>query len=288
MTPTLEEYWRAVDSFVTAMGRLGDDVRGILLWGSLARGDVVPGQSDLLDALVVVRRGLLEQPADFARVVLQILAACAPLTESGLPMAHPPMLYREEELGDFDPVFGPTLVAPDASRLLAGEDLRPRVRFSDEGQAAARCAFFSMRRRFLDRLAVFLPPLALSEPHQKMLFDRLVDLRRSFPVMACAALGRPVSQTQALADLRQALPDLDFSLFDEIAALRKGERAIGGGIGGIGGPEALQGLLRQAFDLAERLEERILAAATDRFGDLLAVRPGTQAGAGSGPAAPGP
>ncbi|HZF08639.1 MAG TPA: hypothetical protein VFE33_07620 [Thermoanaerobaculia bacterium] len=290
MTPTLEDYGWAVDAFVTAMGRLGDDVRGILLWGSLARGEVVPGQSDLLDAVVVVRRGLLKEPADFTRIVLQILAACAPLTERSLPFAHPPMLYREEELGDFDPIFGPTLVAPDASRLLVGEDLRPRVHWSDEGQAAARCAFFSMRRRFLDRLAVFLPPLPLSEPHQKILFDRLVDLRKSFPVMASAALGRPASQRQALADLREALPDLDFSLFDEIAALRKGERAIGGigGVGGIGGPEALQSLLRRAFDLAERIEERIVAAAMDRFRDLLAVRPGTPAGAESGPVAPGP
>jgi hypothetical protein len=190
------------------------------------------------------------------------------------------MLYQEEELGDFDPIFGPTLVAPDASRLLVGEDPRPRVHWSDEGQAAARCAFFSMRRRFLDRLAVFLPPFPLSEQHQKILFDRLVDLRKSFPVMACAALGRPASQTQALAELREALPDLDFSLFDEIAALRKGAR--------IGGPEALQSLLRQAFDLAERIEERILASATDRFDDLLAVRPGTQAGGESGPTAPEP
>jgi hypothetical protein len=156
------------------------------------------------------------------------------------------------------------------------------VHWSDEGQAAARCAFFSMRRRFLDRLAGFLPPFPLSEQHQKILFDRLVDLRKSFPVMASAALGRPASQTQALGELREALPDLDFSLFDEIAALRKGERTIGGI-----GPETLQSLLRQAFDLAERIEERILASQTARFRDLLAVRPGTQAGGESGPAAPG-
>ena len=280
MTPTLEDYWRAVDSFVTAMGRIGDDLRGILLWGSLARGEVVPGRSDLLDALVVVRRGRLKEPADFDRVVQQILAACAPLAESGLPFVHPPNFYREEELGDFDAVFGPTLVASDSSRLLMGEDLRPLVNWSDEGQATARCAFFSLKRRFLDRLAVFLPPLRLSEQHQKILFDRLVDLRKSFPVMACAALGRPASQVHALADLRQALPDLDFSLFDEIAALRKGERSIG--------PEALQALLRKVFDLTERIEERIVASATARWSDLLAVRPGTQADAGSGPVAPGP
>jgi hypothetical protein len=83
----------------------------------------------------------------------------------------------------------------------------------------------------------------------------------------------------ALADLRQALPDLDFSLFDEIAAIRKGERSIGGS-------EALQGLLRKAFDLTERIGEGILASATARWSDLLAVRPGTQADAGPGPVAP--
>ncbi len=277
MTPTLEDYWRAVDSFVTTMGRLGDDVRGILLWGSLARGEAVPGQSDLLDALVVVR-GLLEKPEYFERVVQQILVACAPLAESGLPFHHPPNLYQEEELGDFDATFGPTLVSPDSSRLLLGEDLRPLVHWSDEGQAVARCAFFSLKRRFMDRLSVFLPPLRLSEQHQSILFDRLVDLRKSFPNRACAALGQPASQMHALATLRQALPDLDFSLFDEVAAIRKGERSIGR-------PEELQNLLRKAFDLMERIEERILTSATSRWSDLL--RPGTQAGAGSGPTAPG-
>jgi hypothetical protein len=281
MTPTLEDYWRAVDSFVAAMGRLGDDVRGILLWGSLAGGEVVLGQSDLLDAVVVVRRGLLEEPADFDRVVQQILAACAPLAESGLPFAHPPILYREEDLGDFDAVFGPTLVAPDSSRLLLGEDLRPLVHWSDEAQAVARCAFFSRKRQFMDRLAAFLPPLRLSEQQQKILFHLLVDLCKNFPGIACAALGRPASRLHALTVLREALSDLDFSLFDEVAALRKDERSIRG-------QEALQGLLRKVFDLAERIEERILASERARWSDLLVVRPGTQAGAGSGPVAPGP
>jgi hypothetical protein len=280
MTPTLEDYWWAVDSFATAMGRLGDDLRGILLWGSLARGEVVPGQSDLLDALVVVRRGRLKEPADFARFVQQILAACAPLAESGLPFEHPPNFFREEELGDFGAVFGPTLVAPDSSRLLVGEDLRPLVRWSDEGQATARCALFSVTRRFLHRLAVFLPPVRLSQEHQKFLFDRLVELRKNLPAMACVALGRPASQMHALADLRQALPDLDFSLFNEIAAIRKGERSSG--------PEVLQGLLRKALDLTERVEERILASATARWSDLFAAGPETQAGTGSGPIAPRP
>jgi len=277
LTPALEDYWRAVDSFVTTMGRLGDDLRGILLWGSLARGEVIPGKSDLLDALVVVRR-LLEDPAHFDRIVEQILAACAPLAESGLPFAHPPNLYQEEELGDFDVTFGPTLVSPDSSRLLVGEDLRPLVHSNDDGQVMARCAFFSLKRRFMDRLSVFLPPLRLSEQHQSLLFDRLVDLRKSFPTRVCAALGRPASQMHALATLRQALPDLDFSLFDEVAAIRKGERPLGR-------PEELQDLLRKAFDLMERIEERILASAASRWSDLL--RPGTQAGAGSGRAAPG-
>jgi hypothetical protein len=269
VTPTLEDYWRAVDAFVTSMDGLGGDLRGILLWGSLARGDAVPGKSDLLDALVIVR-GPLEKPAHFDQVVEQILVACAPLAESGLPFAHPPILYQEEELGDFDAAFGPTLVSPDSSRLLLGEDLRPLVRWSDEGQVVARCAFFSLKRRFLDRLSVFLPPLRLSEQHQSLLFDRLVDLHKVFPARASAALGRPAGQTHALATLRQALPDLDFSLFDEIAALRKGERSLGR-------PEELQDLLRKTFDLMERIEERVAAP----------LRPGTQAGAGSGLTVPG-
>jgi hypothetical protein len=264
MTVTLEDYWRAVDSFVAAMGPLGDDVRGILLRGSLARDEVVPGQSDLLDALVVVRHGLLEEPAEFRRVVQQILAACAPLAASGIPFDHPPNLFQEEELVDFDAIFGPTLVSPDSSRLLLGEDLRPRVRWSDEGQVVARCAYFSMKRRFMDRLSIFLPPLRLSAQQQGLLFDRLVDLSKIFPVIACAALGHSASQKQALAELRRTFPELEFSPFDRITALRKGERSQDS-------PEELQGLLRSVFELAERIEERILASSKALWSDLLAA-----------------
>ncbi len=127
----------------------------------------------------------------------------------------------------------------------------------------SRCAFFAQRRRFLDRLAAFLPPLRLAEPQRRALLDRLLDLGKSFPDFACAALGRPVSRLHALAALREALPDLDLRPFDEIAALRRGERSTAG-------PEALQGLLRQVFVLADQIEERILASPTARWCDLVA------------------
>lgn len=269
MTPTLEDYFRAVDSFVADMDRLSDDVRGILLWGSLARGEVVLGQSDLLDALVVVRHGLLKEPAEFQRVVEQILIACAPLTSSGIPFDHPPNLFQEEELGDFDPIFGPSLVSPDSSRLLIGDDPRPRVHLSDEGEVVARCAFFSTKRRFMDRLAAFLPPMRLSSQQQSFLLDKLIDLSKFFPVITCAALGRSTSQKHALTELRQHLSDLDFSPFDVIKALRRGERSLGR-------PEELQDLLRATFDLSERIEERILASTTTRWGDLLATSADSQ------------
>jgi len=263
MTATLADYWQAVDTFAAEMDRLGDDLRSLLLWGSLARGVAVPGQSDLIDVLVVVRRGLLADAESFDRVVGQILAACAPLAASDLPFDHPPLLYEEGELGDFDGVYGPDLASPVSSRHLRGEDLRRSVSWEGDAQAVARCALFSLRRRFMDRLAVFLPPLKLSESHQILLFQRLVGLTKALPAMVCAAFGRPASLADALDRLRQLLPDLDTTFFTEVAALRRGERTLAS-------PEELQDLLRRAFDLGERIDERLLESGAAPWSELLA------------------
>ena len=253
MTTPLDDYWRVLDSFVDAMSGLGEDLVSILLWGSLARGEAVPGKSDVLDLVVVVRRGLLEERQGFQHVVERIVTACGPVERSGLPYSHPPFLYAEEELGNLEDLYRLTLVSPHSSRVLSGSDVRPAVPCVAEAQAVASCAFFAMLRRFVHPFTIFLHSAALSPREQAAITTLLGQIRSNLPVQACAALGRPSNQADALLSLRQALPDFDFGIFDELAALRRGERTPDG-------PEELRDLLRRTFEAAEALGERIQAS----------------------------
>jgi predicted nucleotidyltransferase len=263
MRPALEDYWRVLDSFVDTMSGLGEDLVSILLWGSLARGEAVAGKSDVLDLVIVVRRGLLEEREGFQRVVERIVAACEPVERSGLPYSHPPFLYAEEELGNLEDLYRLTLVSPQSSRVLFGDDVRPAVPCVAEARLVASCAFFAMQRRFVHPFTIFLHAATLSDREQAALATLLGQIRSNLPVLACAALGRPSNQADALADLRQALPEFDFSVFDEVAALRRGERPPGG-------PEDLQDLLRRTFEVAEALGELIQASGPAPWSGLLA------------------
>lgn len=263
MTPTLDDYWRAVDAFVAAMSRSGDDLRGIVLWGSLARNEAVPGKSDLLDAVVVTADGVLGERERQEQIVQEILDACSAMAETGLPFVHPPHLYGVEEVGDMDDLYRPTLVSPHSSQSLLGEDLRPMMLGSPDGRTIASCAFFAQQRRFMHQLSLFLlPQRTLSEADQGTILHRLTAFRKSFPVLACAAFGRSVNQADALEDLRQALPEIDFSVFDDIGAIRRGERAIGQ-------PEELRTLLQRALDTGEQVNERVLVSRTEHWNSLI-------------------
>jgi hypothetical protein len=260
-TPTLEDYWRAVDGFVAGMSPLGDDLEAILLSGSMARNEAIPGDSDLLDAVVVVRRGLLDERKGFSRVVEQILAACEPLARSGLPFSHPPFFYAEDELDDLEDLYRGYLVSTRSCQVLCGRDLRPAFLAGPGATAVARCVLLAMERRFMHPLSVFLLPWELSKNLQDVLFQRLVRLWKYYPLMACVALGLPIERTTPIESLRPAFSHLDFSVFDEIHAIRRGDHAAG--------PEELRGLLRRAFDLGERVNEKLHGSGMEPWGDLL-------------------
>ena len=230
----------------------------------LVRGDAIPGQSDVLDVVVVVRRGLLAEREGFQRVLQRIAAACAPVAKSGLPYAHPPFLYAEDELADVADLYRGTLVSPNSSRVLFGRDVRPEVLSIPEAQAVARCAYFALQRRYLHPFTAFLRPSPLSAPEMGMLWHILAQMRSNLPMVVCAALGRPSNQADALADLRQALPDLDLGIFDEIAEIRRGERSRGD-------CEDLKRLFRRMFEAGERIGERILAGGAEPWSGLTAA-----------------
>jgi predicted nucleotidyltransferase len=263
MTPTLDDYWRAVDFFVEAMAGLGDDVEGVVLWGSLARGQVIPGKSDVLDIVVVFRDGLLDDLDGYRRAVRAMAGGCAEAARGDLPFSHPPEFRDERELSNEEGLYAGTLASPLTSQILAGADVRERMFSGDEALRVARCGMLALRRRFLHPLAAFLHAEDLPAADQQALFARMGMVSKGMPVLVCAALGRAVDELTAVAEMRRLLPDFDFGVLDEIVAIRRGERSWGG-------PGELKDLLRRLFDLLEPLHQAILNSEAAAWRGLVA------------------
>lgn len=262
MRPTADDYWRVADAFASSLASLGDDLSSIVVWGSLARGDLVPGKSDVLDAYVVLADGVLSDQRAHARCVLRLVEACRGLRESGLPYSHPVHYQTTGELADQDALYLPTMVAVDSSHLLAGEDPRPRLAAQQGAQAVARCVFFAMSRRFLSPLAAYLTQPQLTDAELRALLARLLRLLKALPTFACAALGEPTTEGGALSSLRRLAPHIDLAVFDELCELRRGESALRDG-------RQAQALLRRCFQVAVGLEELACAAGAGIWEELV-------------------
>jgi hypothetical protein len=267
VSPAVEDYRRVVDAFAARMEEeLGDDLRSIILTGSMGRNQVVPGKSDLLDAVVVLRRGTLEDRERHERSLRAIVDSCQLVASSGLPFGHPCFFWEEGELADQDGLFMLGTVSPRSSRILAGVDVRPELSPGADAEAAARCVFFALSQRFMYPLSVFLDVPELPESQQATLFQRLVNMSKGLPLLVCAALGSPAEEALAPGKVRQILPDVDFGVLDEILAIRRGERPLPG-------MEGLRSLLRRALELGERIQDEVLASGTSPWRDLLASAP---------------
>jgi tRNA nucleotidyltransferase (CCA-adding enzyme) len=92
----VEDYDRAVQEFVANMRRLGADVVSVLLYGSIARGSVVPGESDLLDAQVFLRDEVFQTKERFLNVLETMVESFQRLSRTGIPF-HPFLYFSLAE-----------------------------------------------------------------------------------------------------------------------------------------------------------------------------------------------
>jgi hypothetical protein len=149
------------------------------------------------------------------------------------------------------------------SRIVAGEDVRPRIAGGEGAAAVARCVLFALRQRFVFPLSSCLQTEEVAESELSVLFERLVNMAKGFPVLTCLALGPPGSELAAPGELRRALPDVDFGILDEIAAIRRGDLPLGGA-------EGARTLLQRMLELDERINDRVLARGAEPGRELLA------------------
>ncbi len=212
---TLSDYQTAVDRFIEDLRPLGSDVSGALLFGSLARGDVRPGKSDLLDAYLVLRSEVCLDRERFMRTLHVLVDTLANLLRTGLPV-HPFFYCFEHERDYFHESHLMFYQSDATNRMLLGQDMKPRTEGRAESRAVARTSFFLVRQT-AHQLGRYLHHEQLSDPERAEILHGLATVHKHLPRLTCLALDISANELKNLQELKEALPGLNMDVFERIA-----------------------------------------------------------------------
>lgn len=251
MTVTLADYEKALDGFVADLREgLGDDVVSVLLYGSLARRDCKPGQSDLLDAYVYLKDEVFVEKERFVKAFAGMVTACDALSRTGLPYQHPFQYWSLFELNHVPALYRAHWWSDENSLVVFGDDVRPQMSSTDADIAVARSTFFNARRMG-HHLAAYLHKPELAEQDCEKMLAGVKLLVKFLPAIACASLDIWTGPKQAVALLLEALPGLDAASVERIVAFAE-KRAVTDA-------EELRDVLRETLNFIESAHDEIVA-----------------------------
>ena len=245
---TVEDYEAALDAFLADIQELGSDLLSVLLYGSLARGDIRPGRSDIMDAYVYLRRDVFESREKFIRALEIMTDASIRLSQSELPY-HPFHYFSEDELNCLPAVYGPTWKR-DERTVVAGEDVRSRIDSTPATVSVARVSFFNTRRTMGYFLSQYLQKEFKPGECEKVA-KSLVSLKKHLLPMACAVVDIWTVTSESISELQKALPGLDVSVLQSIDKLARVEPDELN-------PNEVRQTLRETLLFMEDLRERLL------------------------------
>ena len=251
MTVTVDDYQRAVDDFVAGLREsLGDDLISIILYGSLARQEVKPGQSDLLDAYVYLKNEVFTDKEKFFKAFETMVTACNKLSLKGLPYQHPFQYWSEDELEHIPALYRAHLESDALSTVLFGKDVRQQMSCTEAELAVAKLSFFEARRMG-HPLAIYLRKQELTEDDCEKMLAGVKLLLKFLPQMACVSLDILTGPNQAIPSLLKALPDLDAASVQNIE-----KRTVT-----LAEAEDLREVLRATLSFIEDLHDKLLSNA---------------------------
>lgn len=255
MTVTVDDYQRAVDDFVEGLrDSLGDDLVSIILYGSLARQECKPGQSDLLDAYVYLKNEVFIDKEKFFKAFETMVRACNRLLLTGLPYQHPFQYWSEDELEHIPALYRAHLESDALSTVLFGKDVRPQMSCTEAELAVAKVSFFEARRMG-HHLTIYLRKQELTEDDCEKMLAGVKLLVKFLPGIACVSLDILTGPNQAIPSLLKALPDLDAASAQNIEAFIQ-KRTVT-----LAEAEDLREILRQTLSFIEDLHDKLLSNA---------------------------
>lgn len=220
----VQVYEDCLRKFGETCGQLGDRVESILLYGSIARGEVRPGRSDVLDAVVVLYDEALQDERQFYDSLEVLIAACEDVLATNLPF-HPFHYFsKTESRRAYWAHFLPVWRSDRHSRVLAGNDIRPYIRSVDSDRQFTRATFFSCRRS-IQRMSEFLTGEPLTQDASRLALHAVGWFLKAVPKYACLVCGIEEEYPETLTSLAALFPDLEACRFEALKAQLQEETA---------------------------------------------------------------
>ncbi len=250
MSVTARDYQEVTRRFTEDMKALGEDVVSVILYGSIARGKVRPGKSDVMDAYVFLRKEVFEDRTRFLDVLQHLVQTCDWLSQTQLPYHHPFHYYSEHEVGNLPAAFVETVRSEQSSRILLGHDIRPQLGSSEGFRSMLKTGLFLFFSEMCLELTKYLRKKALTEKDCRSIINRLALVRKNFPLAISSALEMELDELAAVEEIRKALPSFDFGVLDRIKELRD-EPSVHA--------ETVREVLREMLTLVVDLRDMLLA-----------------------------
>ena len=246
-TSRVTDYDFILRRFLQDIGRMSDAVSSVVLFGSMARGDVIPGQSDVMDAYVFLKPEIFDDREQFLAGLEIMAEACEKIAEKAPGPYHP--FFYWNELDCVPATFNLDITVH--SKVVFGSDFRGRILSTPASRRVAQTAFFEVRRLGAP-LMFLLHKTELSEQDCRLMFELLVTIKRDMPMLALMVLDIWVVQKESIVVLKQTLPDLNADILDRIIDLQRDESATEN-------PRLLQDMFREAMIFIEDLNDQLIA-----------------------------
>jgi len=251
MNVTVADYDNALKGFLDAVDPMKGDIITVLLFGSMARGDVRPGQSDVLDAFVFFEPTVFKDRERFLRNLEIMITACDRLAQTGLDY-HPFVYWENVDL--ISALFLPPCRSLGSSQIVFGKEMRHTVDASRASRFLAGRIFFASRR-YGHQLVYLLSKPELTAGDLARITEELARAQKTIPLLACFTMGIWPGEADIIREFRQALPELDISVIDKVKILRHQKDSPD--------PEYLRQLLREMLDFVETLHDQLIVKLTE-------------------------
>lgn len=217
---TITDYHEAAEEFVATLKK-SPYVAAAYLYGSLARGEIVPGLSDI-DFWVFIKDEAFTSKNTFIEMMESLIQAGERLASKGLPDYHAFCYYELSEARNLPAGLVPNLQSDASSRLMFGDNVREQMGSSAASFFAHKMSYFADMRRH-----VFLPLTpylglkteAIDEKAERYILGGLKYVKYTAEA-ACAALSVYPGELGAIDRLKELLPEVETAVIREVEAFR--------------------------------------------------------------------
>jgi predicted nucleotidyltransferase len=253
MAATVRDYDVVLDGLLEDVRRMSDVVSSVVLFGSMARGDVLPGHSDMMDVYIFLKPDTFDEKTRFLSSLEVMAEACEKIANASPGPFHPFFYWKE---GDPVPATFHLDLAVH-SKVIYGQDKRSGIETTPSSISVARAAFFEMRR-LGSPLMTYLKKDDLTEQDRQALFNLLMAIKRDLPMLALMVVNIWVVQKESIQALTNAFPDINVEVLNTIAMLQHDESARQDS-------SLLRQTFRDAMVFVEDLNDRLISEVSGHF-----------------------